>query len=196
MAARKKSHKTKPTSFKVSKKGVIKIVSVLLIAAVLAWFFVITRLLPDQSPEVPSYAAPKSGNSTPQVILEAENFSTYSLSGGLQIYDDSSASGGKGMMFSINTTANGSIAFENNVSKITVTAKSDRCHGGPTLVVKIGDTEVINRKVTASSWGDYSTNLELSPGSHNISITFMNDYSTTSGQGCDRTLFVDKISFQ
>ena len=193
--ARKKTKSSKSSKIKFSKKGVIKILSVVIIAAIFVWFFVITHLFSDSTEEA-SYAAPRNNGVTNQVVLEAEEFSTYSLSGGLQTFDDTSASNGKGMMFSINTTADGIVSLPSPASKLTVVAKSNRCHGGPTMVVRVGDTEVLNKKIPADSWNNFSANINLSAGSQNVSVTFMNDYSTESGQGCDRTLFVDKLIFQ
>jgi hypothetical protein len=193
--ARKKTKSTKSPGLKLSKKGVIKILSVVVIAAIFAWFFVITHLFSDSTEEA-SYAAPRNNNSTNQVVLEAEEFSTYSLSGGLQTFDDTTASNGKGMMFSINTTAEGNVTLPSPISKLTVVAKSNRCHGGPTMVVRVGDMEVLNKKIPAESWNNFNANINLSAGSQRVTVTFLNDYATESGQGCDRTLFVDKLIFQ
>jgi hypothetical protein len=195
-SARKKAKTRKSPGKSFSKRGTIHILSLIVIVIVISSYLVFTRVMPDLGPEEPSFAAPPSSTLSNPVTLEAENMSTYSYSGGLQVYDDAAASGGKGMMFSINTTANGAVVIPSTTSELSITAKADRCHGGPTMVISVADKEVMQKKVTAGSWSDYSTRLNLPPGSYNVSVSLMNDLSISSGQGCDRALFVDKLIFQ
>jgi hypothetical protein len=194
-SARKKTKSTKSPGIKLSKKGVIKILSVVVIAAVLAWFFVITHLFSDSTEET-SYAAPRNNNVENQVVLEAENMSTVTYSGGVEAYDDPSASGGKAMRLSLTTSTNGGVSLTNGTSKLSVVAMATRCHGGPTMTIFVDGTEVMNKKIAASSWSDYNTSLNLPPGSHDVMVSLKEDYTSTTGQGCDRTLFVDKLIFQ
>jgi hypothetical protein len=196
MGSARRKVKSQKRSNRLSLRGAVHILSLVIIVSVVLIYWVFTRVLPDLGPEETSFAAPPISSSTTPVVLEAEQMSTFSYSGGLQIFNDTSASGGQGMMFSINTRADGAVSIPETTSKLTITAKSDRCHGGPTMVVLVGDREVINKKVTSASWSDYTARINLPPGSHNVSISLLNDYSTSSGQGCDRALFVDKLTFQ
>jgi hypothetical protein len=186
--------------FKKNKRG-LAIISVILIAFILIAFFLITHLVPQNylpsflQSETPSYAAKGTTNTAPY-ILEAETLSTYSLSGGLQVVDDTTASGGQALMFAINTTSNGQVNLPNPATQVSVTVKGERCKGNPDIILTIDDMEVLNKGVSATSYDSYSASVNLSAGSHNIAITFPNDLTSNSGQTCDRSIKVDKLSFQ
>lgn len=78
------------------------------------------------------------------------------------------------------------------VTKITVRAKASICNGGPTMVLKIDNTEKTRWTVDAKQWTAYSQDIALTAGTHNIQVVFADDYSN---RRCDRNLYLDTINF-
>lgn len=84
---------------------------------------------------------------------------------------------------------------------IRLNAKSDNCCEAPdgcypTLQTKIDGVQAwLTNITTNTSYGSYNTsyNLTLSPGIHNITIDFPNDFLNSS-DGCDKNLFVANLS--
>ena len=72
-------------------------------------------------------------------------------------------------------------------------AKGDRCKGNPHVLILVDEKPVLNKNVPATSWNDYSVNVPLTAGTHNVAISFTNDMSSTN---CDRNLKIDQLIFQ
>jgi hypothetical protein len=190
---RKKTARLKATKY---NRGKIYTVSVLIVALLLVGFFLSSHLLKNKSIELEpsSYAAPRGtvSNAVP-VIIEGEDISTYSTTGGLQIIDDATASGSKALMLSINTSASTQVNLSETTGRLTVMAKGDRCKGNPHVLISVDEKTVLNKNVPATSWNDYTVNVPLSAGTHNVTISFTNDMSSAT---CDRNLKIDQLIFQ
>jgi hypothetical protein len=190
---RKKSSGPKATKY---NRGKVYTVSVLIVTLLLVGFFLYAHLLKDKSVELESssYAAPRGvvANASP-VIIEGEDISTYSLTGGLQVIDDQDAAGSKALMLSINTTANTQVSLPESTARLTVMAKGDRCKGNPHVTIMVDEKTVLNKNVPATTWNDYTVNAPMAAGTHNVSIAFTNDLSSGT---CDRNLKIDQLIFQ
>ena len=162
-------------------------------------YIVITQYITRTTPitgDTESYAAGKNTTSSDPLLIEAEDMSYLSSPDGIQIIDDPTASSGKAKLLSINNAILTSVTTSSTVNTILVSAKGKSCHGGPNMIVNIGGMNVFDKKVSSSSWNDYSARVNVSPGTHTLTITFTNDFSSNSGPGCNRDLLIDKISFQ
>lgn len=161
-------------------------------------YFVLSHVLPkDESssfqPEAETYASGKPTTLTNPVILEAESMSYLSAPEGIQVFDDALASGGSGKMLTISTNILSSVTFDNSVSKITVRAKGTNCSGWPNVNLALNGVTVMSKKITSERWSDFSTRVNILPGSYNIQLTYANDYQA---RGCNRDVMVDKITFE
>jgi hypothetical protein len=127
---------------------------------------------------------------TSTVTLEAE---TMTLPSRANVVSDANASGGKAVELYINGTANGSVSLPSPTTGLSVTARADQCNGAAQMAVKVDAVQVgTTTGVAATTWTAYSFPKSLSAGSHAVSISFTNDYATTT---CDRNLLVDKLTF-
>lgn len=202
-SALKKKKKNSILSNRKKQKGKIGLLSIIVIfIASLAYILFSNIVLKNNSsnifrnePELLAAGKPIPAIAFP-IILEAEHMSYQASPDGIQNISDTTASGASGKMLSINSTIVSSVTTETTISKIILTAKGMSCHGWPNAIVRIGETEVFNKKITSSSWNDFSTNFTLQPGSYNLSISYTNDYSSSSGSGCNRDLVIDKITLQ
>ncbi len=128
--------------------------------------------------------------STTPLVLEAESMSLPSPA--VQVYSDSTASGGKALVFYSNTTATGNINATGTLNDIVVRAKADKCQGNPKMLVTVDGTNVLDTDVSSTTFADYTANVNLSAGSHTVKVSFTNDRVR---RNCDRNLRVDKLTF-
>ena len=77
---------------------------------------------------------------------------------------------------------------------IEIAAKGDLANGeGPQMELLVDGNSKGKVFVNTNSPEIYTFELEVSPGNHEVSIAFNNDYCDPPN-GADRNLFVDKIS--
>jgi endoglucanase len=107
-----------------------------------------------------------------------------------QVFSDSSASGGQGLLIWTNGTASATVRT-GAAQGVTVRARGDQCNGAPQMAVAVDGQQVMSTEVTAASWTDYSAPASITSGTHSVTIGFTNDYLN----GCDRNLRLDKMSF-
>ncbi len=118
-------------------------------------------------------------------MLEAEAFSLASTAG--QAYSDSGASGGHGLLMWSNGTA--SQPFTTATSgTLAIRARGDQCKGAPKMVVRVDGTEVLSTSVSGTSFNTYTSSAKFAAGTHELTVTYPNDYRTKS---CDRNLRLD-----
>jgi hypothetical protein len=161
-------------------------------------YFVISHSLPkDQSssfqPEPESFAAGKNTTLSNAITVEAENMSYLSVPDGIQDVSDVDASGGRGKIMALNNNIVTSVNISSPASKLTLRAKGINCQGWPNATVSLNGVNVLDKKISASQWHDFSERVSLQPGTYNVTIMFANDYSN---QRCDRNLTIDKLVFQ
>jgi uncharacterized protein YkwD len=118
--------------------------------------------------------------------VEAENMKM--PADGYSVQSDTVASGGKYVNLHKNRTI--SNGFSGAVDKLAVRAKG-RYYGGawPRMVVKIDGTTVMSSLANSSTFKDFTVDLStnIAGGSHNLSVSFTNDYGT-------RDLHVDVVT--
>lgn len=122
--------------------------------------------------------------------LEAENMTTTTYT--KSTFADSTASGGYGLVMYKNETATARPTIR-GTKRVIIRARGDQCSGGPQMVVKLDGTTVLTQSVTSTNWTDYVVNIDLTPTSHRIDVSFTNEYATSST--CDRNLRVDRVRF-
>jgi fibronectin type 3 domain-containing protein len=121
--------------------------------------------------------------------IEAENF-TIPADSCAHIYNDSSASGGKGISFWCNDTVSKTVTTVAGTN-IVVRAYGDQCSGAPNVVIAMDGSTVLTAAASAGSWTNYNAAKTVTAGSHTFSITYNNDFSNGT---CDRNLRVDAIT--
>ena len=109
-------------------------------------------------------------------------------------FNDTAASGGKAIKLVKNSTGSVTVATD-KITAIKVTAKADECEGNPTMQVKLDDVVIANQSVGATAWTEYSFPVIKAGGSHQLQVSFTNQYSAVwfgSWVRCVRALSVDK----
>ena len=106
-------------------------------------------------------------------------------------YNDTAASGGKGLSWPGNDVVNGSVTTSATTTTLTLRMRGDLCNGGPNAIVKVDGTTLLTAIASTATFADYSATVNTA-GTHSISITYSNDTKTSS---CDRNLRTDKLTF-
>ncbi len=122
--------------------------------------------------------------------LEGESLA---FSVGSEIVSDTAASNAKALRFNTNGTATTQqpVNLLATATQVTIRARGDQCKGAPTFKVLIDNTQVYSGSAKTTGWTDYSAVISVPAGSHNLSISFTNDYN---GSSCNRNLYVDKAT--
>jgi hypothetical protein len=146
---------------------------------------------------VAGYFISKSFASAPTIAsLEGEQMT---LVPGAAAIPDKSASGGQAMLLSDIGTVTGAVYLPVNVSSFNVVAKGAMCQGAPAMNVSMDGTNLIyNSPVSSTSWSNYSASGNFNSGIHTLNISFVNDYSKTTGKfssQCSRGLYIDTTNF-
>jgi hypothetical protein len=113
------------------------------------------------------------------------------ISADIAVGSDSNADGGKVLNMKWQGTASKSVSLP-KASKVGVKVRGTQCDGAPKMIVKVDNQTVISADVSSTIFKEYSNNANISAGTHTVSITFPNDYSTSR---CDRNLYADAIYF-
>ncbi|MGD8661839.1 MAG: carbohydrate-binding domain-containing protein, partial [Desulfobacterales bacterium] len=123
------------------------------------------------------------GNMLPTLTIEAEDMPIKTtgvpITGGWNIW-------GNGYIAEdIDFSAGGTFSFE-------VMAKGSYAGGAwPIMEVRIDQTLVEKITVDSSSWMAYTSQANITPGTHEVAIAFINDYFKNPD---DRNLYVDKVT--
>ena len=105
---------------------------------------------------------------------------------------DATASAGKTEYYSSVVTASKTLTVPSSFDGITIRARGTQCNGAPNMQVLLDGGEVLSVPVTSTAYADYSASLvPRTAGSHTVAIRFTNDFA---GGGCDRNLYVDKVT--
>lgn len=146
-----------------------------------------------QSPIAPPNTISSSPTASPTQALvsqfEAETMSVSPLTSG-GVFSDMTASGESGLVLWSNGTATKTIYTQGK--QLAIIAKADQCNGAPRLIVTVDNITVLSTTIMETSWKLYQIPIQLSLGSHSVSITFDNDYLDML---CDRNLKIDKGMF-
>jgi endoglucanase len=128
-------------------------------------------------------AAPASAATT---NVEAESFS------GGTVFASSGASGGAGLLLRPALTVSKTVTTV-AAAKLVVGARGDQCNGAPRMRVDIDGATVMTQDVKATSWSTYTADTAVLAGSHTLTVSFLNDYHSSS---CDRNLRLDYVRLQ
>ncbi len=120
--------------------------------------------------------------------VQAESL-TLPASAGLT-YADPAAEEGRALLVWSNATAFGSVSTGGS-KLLTVRARGDQCLGAPLMTVKLNGAIAFRSSVSSTSWSTYSANVPVAAGTYGVSVSFTNDYKTST---CDRNLRVDSLS--
>jgi len=151
------------------------------------WFLLLVPVLAA----VFAFAMVRSADSaTGSSTLEAEAM-TIDAGSSTHVYSDGAASGGQAVSYWSNDTIHGTITTAGTATTVTLTARGDQCSGAPNAIVAIDGNNVINASVSATSWTDYSAAVSIPPGSHSVTISYTNDFRSST---CDRNFRADKVT--
>ena len=106
-----------------------------------------------------------------------------------QVFDDATASGGRGLLVWSNGTAETTL-ISSASERIVVRARGDQCQGAPTMTVTVDGAAAGTALVTSTTWADYAISGSWAAGTHRVSMAFTNDYVDGS---CDRNLRLDRV---
>ena len=121
------------------------------------------------------------------VTIEAESLSLDASSG--RILADAAASGNKALEI-WSTAAASTTTMLPTAGSVTVRARGDQCAGAPQLSASIDGGKFGTVAVAATTWTDYALPAAVTAGTHQVAISFDNDYLDSR---CDRNLFLDRI---
>ncbi|MGZ4200454.1 MAG: carbohydrate-binding domain-containing protein [Thermoleophilaceae bacterium] len=106
-------------------------------------------------------------------------------------YSDSSASGGKALVFAGNSNAKTTKSVIAGAS-LQIRARGDQCQGAPNMVVSVDGKQVASVPVSTTSWGNYNVSTPIAAGNRTFTVAFNNDKLVKGS--CDRNLRVDKLT--
>lgn len=73
---------------------------------------------------------------------------------------------------------------------ISIRARADLCDGAPVLNAKLDGAPIGSISVSSTTWSEYSLQGTITPGSHTLSLEYVNDLATAS---CDRNVYLDRV---
>ena len=106
------------------------------------------------------------------------------------------ASGGRAQRIWSPGTASTTVTTTRPSDHLFVRARGDDCIEAPRIRVVIDDVERYNGPVSVDGYKDIGVRLALRAGSHEVEITFLNDYSLWVGSTliCDRNVLIDHVT--
>ncbi len=107
-----------------------------------------------------------------------------------QVFTDTTASGGRGLLVWSNGSAESTVTT-GVFGQIVVRAKGDQCMGAPGMAIAVDGITTGTVSVPSTSWADYTVAGSWGAGTHRVTLQFTNDYSNSS---CDRNLRVDRAA--
>ena len=136
--------------------------------------------------------ATTSATGAGSTVLETETMTIPSGSD-THVFNDSLASGGKGLSWPTNDTVTASVTTSSPTTTLTLRARGDQCQGAPNATVAIDGSTKLTASIAATSWTDYSAAVNIPAGTHSVAISFTNDLYKPGT--CDRNLRTDKLTF-
>jgi hypothetical protein len=134
----------------------------------------------------------KSQAETQQITKEESQFTWSNTTN--TTFTDTAASGGTAIKLVKNSIGNVTVVTD-KITGIKVTAKADECEGNPNMQVKLDGAVIANQSVGATTWTDYSFPITKTSGSHQLEVSFTNQYSAVwfgAWVRCVRALNIDK----
>jgi hypothetical protein len=143
--------------------------------------------LSGASTQVSATPAASTGETTTKIEAESMTLPDSDV----HVFSDATASGGKALNFTSNDTATKTVAM-GAISKIVLSARGDQCQGAPEAVIKVDGAKVFSTLVPATTWTQYSANVNIAAGTHTIVLEYDNDLYVPNT--CDRNLRADYIA--
>jgi endoglucanase len=140
---------------------------------------------------LPAAAAPLTSTSTSTsttVSVEGERFALAASNG--QVFGDSTASGGAGLLIWSNGTATTTVTASGPSTRLNLVVRGDQCNGAPAASVRVDGALVASTTVPSSAWTTLTASGTWSTGTHQVAVSFTND---VQAPGCDRNLRVDRL---
>jgi len=112
----------------------------------------------------------------------------------VQVFNDPTASDGKGLEFFSNGTATGNFITDRSTTQLVVRASGDSCKGTAKIDISV-DGVALKKSISVSSsnWSSYTVSLSKSAGTHPFSLSYANDFASNN---CDRNLRIDSAWLQ
>jgi hypothetical protein len=156
-----------------------------------AYYYVVKAVntasqLSGASSQVAATPTAPTGEST--IKIEAESMTLANTDA--HVFSDATASGGKALNFTSNTTASRTLAT-GAIGKIVLSARGDQCQGAPEAVVTIDGVKVFSTLAPATTWTSYSASVNIAAGTHTVVLEYDNDLYVAGT--CDRNLRADYI---
>lgn len=134
-------------------------------------------------------AAATSSTTSSTTGVEAERM-TVSTAGAGIVVTDRTASGKSALALVKNGTASVTVTVP-AATGLVVRAKASLNAGAPSMTLSIDGVPVATIMVKSTKWSDYTFAGAIPAGTHELSITYSNNYDTATGT---RDLFIDKIT--
>lgn len=124
------------------------------------------------------------------VVIDAETMTVSPAKAGT-IFNDSAASGGRGLQLKSNATVSKTVSTPAS-SALVIRARGDQYNGAPSMTVSVDGKVVSTTQVSSTTWTDYRIPVNLAAGTHTVSIAFTNAATKNAAQG--RYLRLDKVT--
>lgn len=128
------------------------------------------------------------GSGGSSTVVEGESFS---YSGFANLYNDSNDSGGKDLRFISNGSATKTVTLPEG-TQLTLRVRVWACSSSPKMTVALDGNTIQSTSVPYTSYKDYVIPVNISAGSHKISVTMSNGYY--SSNSCGNSLHLDKLT--
>src|SRR3954464_971032 len=129
-----------------------------------------------------------STSTSTTVTVEGERFTLAASSG--QVFGDSSASEGAGLLIWSNGTATTTVTTSGPSTGLSLVVRGDQCNGAPAASIRVDGALVAAATVPSTTWTTLTASGTWSTGTHQVAVSFPNDVQAS---GCDRNLRVDRL---
>lgn len=102
-------------------------------------------------------------------------------------------SGGQALAIGTIGSARKTISIAVPATRLVMRARGTQCQGAPRASVAVDATTIGTFDLSSTSFSDFSMTSAAAAGSHAVTVTFSND--RTKGASCDRTVYLDKVTF-
>jgi endoglucanase len=132
--------------------------------------------------------AAASTDTTASASVEGEWFTLAASNG--QVFGDSTASGGAGLLIWSNGAATTTVTTSGPSTALSLVVRGDQCNGAPAASVRVDGALVASASVTSSTWTTLTASGTWATGTHQVAVSFNNDMQAS---GCDRNLRLDRL---
>jgi endoglucanase len=131
---------------------------------------------------------PAAAAAASTVSVEGEQFTLAASNG--QVFGDSTASGGAGLLIWSNGAATTNVTTSGPSTALSLVVRGDQCNGAPAASVRVDGALVASASVASSTWTTLTASGTWATGTHQVAVSFTNDMQAS---GCDRNLRLDRL---